>query len=262
MDPDRRVFADGAIAVDQGAIMDVGPAATLNQCWTPARRLDLAGRVTLPGLVNAHVHVTGLDLFPGLEPADSPVADHLANWALPAHTHATPEDERATARFLGLQMLSQGITAFIEAGTIRFPEAVLDGLADLRLRGSIGTWTWDRWSQPAAFSTSTDAAIRRMHTALDLTRPGARIQVWPTVIGHTACSDELFQAAAAAARARDTHWSFHMSPGANDGDWYRQHTGRDPLVHLDELGVLDERAVVAHAIHVTDAEVDALNRRG
>lgn len=262
MDPQRRVFADGALAVRDGAIADVGPSARLSQRWTAADRVDLAGNVALPGLVNAHVHLTGLDLFPGLEPADSPVADHLANWALPAHVYATPEDERATARFLGLQMLKQGVTAFIEAGTIRFPEAVLDGLAELCLRGSIGTWTWDRWAQPAAFSTMTDQAIRRMEAALKLTPRRARIQVWPTLIGHTACSDELWQAAAEAARARDSHWSFHMSPGTGDGDYYRQTTGRDPLVHLDELGVLDERAVVAHAVHVSDAEVEALNRSG
>src|SRR5207253_10622089 len=123
-----RVVADGAIAVLVGAVLDVGRSATVSQRWMAAGRLDLAGNVALPGLVNAHVHLTGLDLFPGLEPADSPVADHLANWALPAHEFATPEDERATARFVGLQMLKQGVTAFIEAGTIRFPEAVLDGL--------------------------------------------------------------------------------------------------------------------------------------
>jgi 5-methylthioadenosine/S-adenosylhomocysteine deaminase len=262
MDPRRRVFADGALAVRDGAIVDVGSSASLSERWAPADRLDLAGNVVLPGLVNAHVHLTGLDLFPGLEPADSPVADHLANWALPAHAFATPELERATARFLGLQMLKQGITAFIEAGTIRFPEAVLDGLADLRLRGSIGTWTWDRWSQPEAFSTTTDQAIRRMAAALDLSRPEARIRVWPTVVGHNSCSDELWQAAAEAARVHASHWSFHMSPGTGDGDHYRRTTGRDPLVHLDELGVLDERAVVAHAIHVSDAEIEVLNRSG
>jgi len=101
-----------------------------------------------------------------------------------------------------------------------------------------------------------------MEAALDLTPPGTRIQVWPTLIGHNSCSDELWLAAASAARARDCHWSFHMSPGTNDGDAYRQTTGRDPLVHLDQLGVLDDRAVVAHAIHVSDAEIDALNRSG
>ncbi len=42
----------------------------------------------------------------------------------------------------------------------------------------------------------------------------------------------------------------------------RERHGADPLVHLDRLGVLDRRAVVAHAIHLSDAEVDVLVRTG
>ena len=53
-----------------------------------------------------------------------------------------------------------------------------------------------------------------------------------------------------------------MSPGTNDGDFYRRETGHDPLVHLDELGVLDERAIVTHALYVSDEEVEVLNRSG
>src|SRR5207248_5492992 len=225
----------GSIAVRGGAIVDIGPSAALSEQYAPARRIDLQNNVVMPGLVNAHVHITGLDLFPGLEPADSPVAQHLQNWALPSHEFATPDDERATARFVGVQMLKQGVTSFIEAATIRFPEAVLDGLADLCLRGAIGTWTWDRWDKPAAFATSTRQAIERMHAALKLAEPGSRIEMWPTVIGHTSCSDALWQAAAAAARERNTNWSFHMSPGTNVGGFYRNQTARQPLCHLATL---------------------------
>jgi cytosine/adenosine deaminase-related metal-dependent hydrolase len=262
MDSERRVYADGAIAVRAGAIVDIGPTSTVGPRWQPQHRVALHGSVALPGLINAHVHLTGMDLFPGLEPADSPVAEHLARWALPSHKHNTPEDERATARFVALQMLYQGITAFIEAGTLRFPEAVLDGLADLSIRGAIGTWTADRWSDPPEFATDTDAAIQRMCAALDLAPASSRVQVWPTLIGHTACSDELWRTAADLARRRDCHWSFHMSPGLNDGEFYRSKTGSDPLVHLDSLAVLDERAVVTHALYVSDAEIDVLNRSG
>jgi len=63
------------------------------------------------------------------------------------------------------------------------------------------------------------------------------------------------------ARRRDTHWTFHMSPGTNDGEFYRAETGR---IHwsLDELGVLDERAIVTHALYVSDAEIAVLQRTG
>jgi cytosine/adenosine deaminase-related metal-dependent hydrolase len=262
MDHERRVWRNGAIAVRDGAIVDVGPAEALATRWQPRTRLDLGSLVITPGLINAHVHITGLDLLPGIEPADSPKAEHLQRWALPSHVVNTPDDERATARYLALAMLHQGITAFIEAGTIRFPEAVLDGLRDMHLRGAIATWTWDRWSDPPEFATSTDQAIDRMRRALELAPGTARLQVWPTLIGHTSASQELWQAAAAEARRRDCHWSFHMSPGTSDGDFFRAQTGQDPLVYLDSIDVLDQRAVVTHALYVSDAEVAALNRSG
>ena len=144
MDAERRVFADGGIAVRDGSLIDVGPSRTLLERYQPEKRVDVHGLVIMPGLVNAHVHLTGLDLLPGLEPSDSPSETHLQNWAIPSHVVCTPDDERVTARFLALALLKQGITAFIDAGTNRFPQAVLEGLRDMHLRGAIGTWTWDR----------------------------------------------------------------------------------------------------------------------
>jgi 5-methylthioadenosine/S-adenosylhomocysteine deaminase len=260
MDAERRVFADGAVVVRDGAIVDIGPSRELVARCQAARSVDVHGLVIMPGLINSHVHVTGLDLMPGIEPSDSPRETHLQRWAIPSHVVCTPDDERATARYLALAMLKQGITAFIDAGTNRFPEAVLDGLRDMHLRGAIGTWTWDRWHDPPEFDATTDAAIARMCAALELT--SERIQVWPILVGHTSCSDQLWKAAAGEARRRNSNWGFHMSPGKADGDFFRAHYGRDPLVHLDSLGVLDERAIVTHALYVSDAEIDLLNRSG
>jgi 5-methylthioadenosine/S-adenosylhomocysteine deaminase len=260
MDDERRVFADGGVAVRDGTIVDIGPSRTLVEQYRPEKRVDVHGLVVTPGLVNAHVHLTGLDLLPGLEPSDSPRETHLQKWAIPSHVVCTPDDERVTARYLALALLKQGITAFIDAGTNRFPEAVIDGLGDMRLRGAIGTWTWDRWHEPPEFDTTTDEAIARMCRALELS--SERLKVWPILVGHTSCSDELWQAAAGEARRRDCNWAFHMSPGPSDGDFYRARVGCDPLVHLDNLGVLDKRAIVTHALYVSDAEIEVLNRSG
>ncbi len=251
MDAERRVFADGGVAVRDGAIVDVGTSRALLERYQPRRRVDMRGLVILPGLINAHVHLTGLDLLPGLEPSDSPRETHLQKWAIPSHVVCTPEDERITARYLALAMLKQGITAFIDAGTNRFPDAVLGGLKDMHVRGAIGTWTWDQWHDPPEFDATTDQAIARMCRALELASPSARVQVWPILVGHTSCSDELWKAAAAEARRRNCNWSFHMSPGTNDGEFYRARFGRDPLVHLEELGVLDRRPSVNHGLYVS-----------
>ncbi|MBA2526274.1 MAG: amidohydrolase family protein [Pyrinomonadaceae bacterium] len=260
MDAKRRVFRDGAIAVREGAIVDIGSSASLLARWTSSSKIDLSGFVATPGLINSHIHITGDQLLPGLRPDDSVPSEHLTKWGLPAYQHSRPEDDRAAARFVALQMLRQGSTGFIEAGTCRHPAAVLDGLADMGIRGSIGTWAGDRWPEPGFFSMTTDQALRRIHDALAL--PQERVQVWPDVLGTAICSDDLYQGAARLAREFNRHWTFHMSPSPSDITAYRARTGRDPLVQLDHLGVLDDRCVVGHAIHISDAEVAALNRSG
>ncbi len=260
MDAERRVFRNGAIAIRNGVIAEVGDSATLLPNWKAARSIELRGLVATPGLVNAHIHLTGDGLFPGIEPDDSPRESHMAQWILPPYEHSNPEDERAAARFVALQMLKQGTTAFIEAGTCRYPAAVLDGLAGLGIRGSIGVWAGDRWPAPGFFSTTTEQAVRLVQDALELKFD--RVEVWPNVLGTAICSDELYQAAGELARKLDRHWTFHMSPAPNDGEAYRERTSRDPMVHLEKLGVLDHRCVIAHAIHITEAEVQALNRSG
>lgn len=260
MDAESRVFRNGAIAIRDGVIADVGDSVSLLSRWTSDRSMDLKGLVATPGLINAHIHLTGDGLFPGIEPDDSPRKSHMAQWILPPYEHAKPEDERAAARFVATQMIKQGTTAFIEAGTCRYPAAVLDGLASLGIRGSIGAWAGDRWPAPGFFSTTTEQALRQIQEALEL--KSDRVEVWPNVLGTAICSDELYQEASDLARKLNRHWTFHMSPAPDDGEAYRERTKRDPLVHLEKLGVLDDRCVIAHAIHITEAEVEALNRSG
>jgi cytosine/adenosine deaminase-related metal-dependent hydrolase len=260
MDAERRVFRDGAIAVRDGAVIDVGSSTTLLSHWRAERECNLRGMIATPGLINSHIHLTGDNLFPGLEPDDSPLESHMARWVMPAYEHSGPEDERAAARFVALQMLRQGSTAFIEAGTCRFPEAVLDGLKDMGIRGLIGVWAGDLWPETGPLALTTNEAIKRIHEAVEL--PSGRVQVAPSILGSFTCSDELFQAASSLARACERRWTFHMSPSEGDGAFYLNRTGDRPLVHLERIGALDHRCVVGHAIHVSEQEVAAINRSG
>ena len=57
MDAGRRILADGAVAVDGGRILAVGPVAELAARYPSARRrIEARGKVVLPGLIDAHTH--------------------------------------------------------------------------------------------------------------------------------------------------------------------------------------------------------------
>ncbi len=51
------LIPDGAVAVHQGRILEVGASAALRQLYQAATDIDAAGRCVLPGFVDPHTHV-------------------------------------------------------------------------------------------------------------------------------------------------------------------------------------------------------------
>src|SRR5215217_5348329 len=56
VDADRRVLPDGAVAIDGGRIVAVGPADEIGLHYQARKTIDCTGKAVLPGLVDAHGH--------------------------------------------------------------------------------------------------------------------------------------------------------------------------------------------------------------
>src|SRR5215510_11268652 len=56
VDTGRRVLPDGAVAIDGGRIVAVGPAEEIEQQHEATRTIDCHGKAILPGLIDAHGH--------------------------------------------------------------------------------------------------------------------------------------------------------------------------------------------------------------
>lgn len=107
MDPQRRVIHDGAVAVRDGRILEVGDARTMDAKYTPAKRIDCANKAILPGLVDVHGHAghalmkcVGMDA-PGFWMAV----------VTPTYHHFTTDDFwYAEGRLAALERLKMGVT--------------------------------------------------------------------------------------------------------------------------------------------------------
>ncbi|MDX1417196.1 MAG: imidazolonepropionase [Candidatus Promineifilaceae bacterium] len=53
---DVGIIADGAVAVDGGRILAVGPTVELAEQYTARQKIDCSGRAVLPGFVDCHTH--------------------------------------------------------------------------------------------------------------------------------------------------------------------------------------------------------------
>ena len=65
MDDDFHKYENGAVAITADQILAVGNTAELENSYNASEVIDCAGKVLMPGLVNAHTHVP-MNLLRGL----------------------------------------------------------------------------------------------------------------------------------------------------------------------------------------------------
>ena len=200
--------------------------------------------VVTPGLVNTHIHITGEPLTRGYVPDDTPFEENVFVWLCQLYSVYTAAEERLSAQLAAVEMLKSGTTTFLEAGTIRFLDEVVDGLVEVGIRGRVGRWVWDLPPEPGVYRQTTDDAIGHLQRQLD--RPEVRRRRIASGRGRSSsatprAATRLWQAARELATEHGVGMSFHMSPAKLDPDGFIAEFGQRPMIHLDEIGVLGAR---------------------
>lgn len=264
MNPRREVITDGAVAIRGREIAAVGKTADLKARFASRRELDGSRFVICPGMINCHIHMTGEPITRGYVPDDTSFEANVFEWLCPLYSAANEREEALSAQLAAAELLKSGTTTFLEAGTIRFVDAVLEGLAAIGIRGRIGEWVWDRPAEPVVYRRTTAEAIASLERLMATHREEAdgRLMAWPMIVGHTTCTPELWKAAKRIADECRVGLNFHMSPAAMDPVGFLKEYGLRPMEFLAKIDVLDRNVVMAHCVHVDDNEVRLIAEHG
>lgn len=257
MNATRDIIRHGAVLIDGDRIIEVGKFDDLAERNPGAKVVGGERFVVTPGMVNSHIHITGEPLTRGYVPDDTPFEENVFVWLCGLYSVHTAAEERLSGQLAAVEMLKSGTTSFLEAGTIRFLDDVVDGLVEVGIRGRVGRWVWDLPPEPGVYRQRTDEAIAHLERQLrDLKSvAGGRIGAWSTLVGHTTCSDPLWKAARALATEHGVGMSFHMSPAMSDPDGFVAEFGQRPMVHLAELGVLGSDVAITHCVQIDQREL-------
>ena len=264
MNPRRDIIRHGAVAVRGTDIVAVGKEADLAARYEAAQVAGGDRFVATPGMVNSHIHITGEPLTRGYVPDDITFEENVFGWLCPLYATYTAADERLSAQLAATEMLRSGTTCFLEAGTVRFLDDVVDGLVEVGIRGRVGRWVWDLPPEPDVYRQNTDEAIANLQAVLErhASVAGGRIAGHVILVGHNTSSDPLWRAAREIATEAGVGFSFHMSPAQMDPDSFLAEFGHRPIVHLAELGVLDTDVAITHCVRLDDGEVGILAETG
>ena len=286
------VLVDGAVAVADGLIREVGAWDTLRECYPGADVLGGEDVAVLPGFVNAHHHSQGASRV------QHGVRDDLLELWLLETRRARVSDPFLDTLLTAGRLLRSGVTSVVEVHSCRGPAEA----AEARVRESLRAY--DRAGIRVAFAPGVAdqnplvsgkdgaevggfldglPAEARAAAEAELPRPGdltpddylalmdrlrreyadhPRIDIWFGPPGPNWVSDGFLQRIAERARGYDTGIQTHLSESVYEKLYGPRTYGRPVLLHLRELGILGPRFSLAHAVWLTEAEIAAAAETG
>lgn len=256
MNAQREVLTDAAVAIENDRIIALDNFEKLCVSHPDAVIEGNPRAVITPGMINGHQHLTGDRLIRSMIPDTIDSQEAIFGWAVPTHNRHTERDDYLSAVLALNEALCHGITTTVEAGTVGHPASVLQAQLAMGTRGTLGSWGWDVEDGP--FAGTVSEVLDRQREVMRLTADTPLIDGWVTLVGHDLMSDELVTAASQLARDNNTRITFHISPSSGDTASYLARTGKHPVRHLYDLGVLGGHVLLAHAVHLNDDEIDCI----
>ena len=257
-DADDRVIDDGAVAIVGDRIEAVGPTLEVTAAYPDATRRSLDGAIVLPGLINAHTHLA-MTLFRGL--ADDVDLEGFLDRIMPAEANVlSGEAIRDGVTLAVAESLLGGVTAALDMYFWDGVASEVAGRGGLRLAGG-----------PAFLGggspegTSFDAQVERargLWADQAENAPDDPIGRWAHPHStYTLDPNQLVQVAEAA-RAAGARLHTHASESAGEVAMVSAARGKRPIELLDSLGLLGPDLVLAHAVHLDEAEIAAIATSG
>ena len=144
MDADRRMVADGAVAVSGELIVAVGDVGRRCARRTPtAAVIGDADALVTPGYVNAHQHLTGDRLVHSCIPDAIDSQEAIFGWAVPVHARTPATTTSCRPRWPRSRRSPTASPARSRPAPSPIPDRVAAAVRAVGMRATIGQWGWD-----------------------------------------------------------------------------------------------------------------------
>ena len=256
---------DGGVVTDGGKIVEVGTTADLKAKYPQAEFVDARGGVIMPGLINAHTHIYS-GLARGLSIKGNAPTNFLEVlegtwWNIDRHLDL--ESTRASAYCTVVDSLKMGVTTIFDHhagyGAIRGSlAAIADVTRELGIRACLCYEVSDRDGEAKCLD-----AIEENAEFIKWARAENSEMIKAMFGGHAlfTISDKTFERMV---KANDgmTGFHIHVAEGMNDVYDSLRNYGCRPVNRLLYNGVLGEKTMLGHCIHISPAEMDILRETG
>ncbi|MCU0508597.1 MAG: putative aminohydrolase SsnA [Anaerolineae bacterium] len=262
----NEVIPDGAVYIEGDTIAEVGKTADLIAKHGAAERLDVGGKLVLPGMLCGHTHFYGA-FARGMAIPGTPAVNFVEIleklwWSLDLALY--DEDVRYSALIFLVDAIKHGCTTMIDHHAS--PNAI-DGSLDIigeavkeaGLRASLCYEVTDRNGMDGAA-----AGIQENARWLKKCREARDPQLAGSFGLHAALtlSDETLENSATAAQGLNTGFHIHVAEDAADQTESVRKYNLRVVERLQKFGILGPKSIAVHCVHLDEFEKDILRETG
>lgn len=211
---------------------------------------DGKGKIAaLPPFYNAHNHAA-MTLLRGYA-EDMELFDWLSNHIWPVEAKLSAEDIYIGTKLAAMEMIRSGTVYFNDS--YWHPEAALKAVQETGMRATLGL---------LYLGNVTDDAQAANAALIEAAESAKRVEVSHTPHAIYTVDKATLQKIAAMMESDGRKVHIHVSETAKEvADCQREH-GMTPVEYLDSLGLINERAMLAHCVHLTDRDREIIAARG
>jgi len=263
-EPGADLLEQGAVYVEGDRVIEVGPSAELETRYPQAERIDARSQLIMPGNICAHTHfygafARGMAIPP---PAPGSFQEILGRLWWPLDTALTPEDVRSSALVCLIDAIKHGTTTLFDhhaspnalSGSLNL---IADAVSEAGLRAVLCYETTDRYG-PAAAQAAIDENVRFFKEARQHPNIAASFGLHASLT----VSDETLAACVEAAKDLQTGFHLHVAEAEADERDSLDKYGMRVVERLHKAGILGEKTIAAHCVHIDMKEAELLRETG
>jgi len=262
-DPQMPVYDGYAILVEDGRIKEIAPKESFSAL--EIERLDMDGKVILPGLINAHHHfystlVRGLGK---MNPSRNFV-EVLQNLWWRLDRQLCLDDVYYSALVSILDAIRHGTTTIIDHHAS--PSAIGGSLSEIAkavklggIRSSLCYEVSDRDGKDAR-----DGGIRENIAWIEACEINNDPQLKALFGMHAAftLNDESLSMIAEQVKGKACGVHIHAAEADSDEKYNLRHYAKRVVERLDAFGLINDQSILAHGVHLHPAEMEIISERG
>ena len=250
-------FEDGLLIVDDGRVQTVGHAAgLLPGIGDDIKVIEYPGRLILPGFIDCHVHFPQLDIIASY---GEQLLDWLNRYAYPAEARFADADyAREVAAVFVDELLNNGTTTALVFGTVHphSADAIFEAAAARDMRLIAGKVMMD-CNCPADLRDDAESGYADSKALIERWHGRGRLGYAITPrFALTSTPAQLTAAGKLASEYPDVWVHTHLAENMDEVEKIAMlFPDRSSYLDVyDHFGLLRERAVFAHCLHMSEAD--------